>query len=90
MLMSRMVAEVETHIDENGQNVDPAIRQELDVEFAELKRHIEDRDVGFQDMQGLVYSMQDLTGDEDVTTAEAQDLLEELKRINEIGATGEF
>lgn len=90
MLMSRMVTEVEEHIDANGQDLDPALREELRVELAELKRHIEDGDVSFQDMQDVIYPIQDVVGDEDVTTSEAEELLEELKRINEVGATGEF
>lgn len=90
MLMSRMVTEVENHIETHGGEIDPTLRSELEVELAELKRHIEDRDVSFQDMQGIVYSMQDVVGNEDLTNAEAEELLEELKRVNEIGATGEF
>lgn len=90
MLMSRMVTEVENHVDQHGQNIDPTVRNELKTELAELKRHIEDRDVALTDMQDSVYAMQDVVGDEDLTTAEAEELLQELRRVNEIGATGEF
>lgn len=90
MLMSRMVTEVETHVDEHGEAIDPTVRSELEVELAELKRHIEDGDIEFRDMQGIVYSIQDIVGDDNLTTEEAQDLIDELKTINEIGATGEF
>lgn len=90
MLMSKMVTEVENHVDQHGENLDPTVRSELKTELAELKRHIEDRDVSLTDMQDSVYAMQDVVGDEDLTTAEAEELLQELRRVNEIGATGEF
>lgn len=90
MLMSRMVTEVADHIEANGQDLDPALREELGVELSELKRHIEEGDVTFKEMQDIVYPIQDVVGDEDVTTSEAEELLEELKRINELGSTGEF
>lgn len=90
MLMTRMVTEVEEHVDRHGENLDPTMRSELKTELAELKRHIQDQDISIRDMQGSVYAMQDVVADEDVTTEEAEKLLQELRRINEIGATGEF
>lgn len=90
MLMTRAVTEVEEHIAENGQNIDPSIRAQLEVELRELKRHIQDRDLTLQETQGVVYSIQDILGDNDITTSEAEDFLEKVKRANEVGATGQF
>lgn len=90
MLMSRMVTEVQTHIADHGESVDPSVREELDIELTELKRHISEGDVDLQDMQGFVYSMQDIVGDDEVTTLEAEEFLEEVRRVNEKGSSGEF
>ncbi|MDX1582420.1 MAG: hypothetical protein R3338_02365 [Thermoanaerobaculia bacterium] len=90
VMMSKMVAEVETHLDEHGEEIDPAVREELDTELAELRRHIEDGDVRLQEMEAVVYSIRDIVGDQNVTTSEAEEFLEDVKRVNEIGATEEF
>lgn len=90
LLMSRMVSEVETHIEDHGEEIDPDVREELKTELGELRRHIEDGDVTLQDMEGIVYSIQEMIGDQQITTAEAEEFLEDLRKVNEIGASGEF
>lgn len=90
MLMSRMMTEVENHVEEHGDNVDPAVKEELEIEIRELKRHIEEGDVSLEEMQGVIYSMRDVVGDDDVTTDEVEEFLEDVRDVNQQGASAEF
>jgi hypothetical protein len=90
MLMVRMVTEVENQIERHGENVDPSVRAELQSELTELKRHIRDGDVSLGEMQGVMTALRAVIGEEDLTTAQAEELLIEVRRVNERGSYEEF
>jgi hypothetical protein len=89
-VMVRMVTEVEDHIERHGENIDPEVRAELQSELTELKRHIRDGDVSLGEMQGVMYPLRKVVREKSLTTAHAEELLVEVRRVNESGSYEEF
>jgi hypothetical protein len=89
-VMAPMVTEVENHIERNGENIDPAVRAELQSQLTELKRHIRDGDVSLGEMQGVMFALRKFVREKDLTTAHAEELLVEVRQVNVSGSYEEF
>ena len=78
MLVSELTGTVE-----HSAELDDAAKNELRDELQELQTRIDRDEVGLVDLQGLLQIMQTAITDESIDSDEAEDLLNELRRLND-------